>query len=263
MYRELNRVKPAVIYERRKARYVRPTLFSTPFEPLRGMLSRQAKMDLTRSYYRHDGSSASAFNPNLSESDIPLHPYDSERDADFEESIHQRWDESGHAVGYAPDPRLLAPRPRPPPFKPSALYASPDAALAATLSRDSGDEWSNAKTPKESRLPDDATTPVPGPAPIPPVSFPPEDHASTSVPPTLSPPPSQQSPRFDHTRLPPTSTTTQYMTYQQEHLAVSSGSGSVGTGSEAVQPNYAPHSPPITGFESSLPYTFSPPPGYR
>ena len=218
-------------------------------------------MELTRSYYRHDASSVSAFNPNLSESDIPLHPYDSERDAGFQESTHQRWDERGHAVGYAPDPRLYAPRPRPPSLQPSALYASPDAVAAATLSRDSEDEWSNARTPKISQP---STTPVPAPAPVPHlVSFASAEYAPTSVPPTLSTPLPQQSPHSGSTLSPPSSTTTQYITYQQEHFAVSPMSGSVGTGSETVQSHYNPHSPPTTAYKPTTLRTLSPPPSYR
>jgi hypothetical protein len=222
-------------------------------------------MELTRSHYRHDSSSVSAFNPNSSESDIPLHPYDSERDAGFEESIHQQWDERGHAVGHAPDPRLYAPRPRPPSFKPSALYATPDAAVAATSFRDSEDEWSNAHTPKTSRAPDIATTPVPGPAPIPPpVSFASAEYAPTSVHPTPSIPLPQQSPHSASTQSPSSGKTTQYITYQPEHFSVSSMSGSVETGSVPVESHYNPHSPPpITGFESTTSRAFEPPPSYR
>ena len=81
---------------------VKPGTCTPPCPPCllrpNSVLSRQAKMELARSYYRHDPSSVSAFNPNSSESDIPLRPYDPERDPDFEESTHQRWDERGHAV---------------------------------------------------------------------------------------------------------------------------------------------------------------------
>jgi hypothetical protein len=221
-------------------------------------------MELTRSYYHHDPSSVSAFNPNSSESDIPLHPYDSERDAGFEESTHQRWDERGHAVGYAPDPRLYAPRARPPSFKPSALYAAPDAAVATTSSRDSEDEWSTAHTPKTSRPSDVATTPVPGLAPIPPpVSLASAEYAPTSVHPTPSIPLPQQSPHSPSAQPPPSGKMTQYTPYQPEHFSVSSTSGIVETGSGPVASHYNRHSPPITGFESTTPRVFSPPPSYR
>lgn len=237
IYRELNRVKPAVIYDRRKA--------------------RQAKMEPTRPYYRHDVSSASTFNPNSSETDIPLRPYDPERDPGSEESVHQRWDERGQAVGYAPDPRLHAPRPRPPSFKPSALYASPDAAAAVTSSRDSDDEWTDAHTPKTSRPSDIGTIPMPASAPIsPPESSPPTEFAHTSAPPTSSIPLPQQSPHSGY-KSPPLSTTAQYATYQPEHFAASTTSSKVAPGLDAAQSHYKPH------LESVPTRTFSPPPSYR
>jgi hypothetical protein len=247
---------------------VKPGTCTPPCPPCllrpNSVLSRQAKMELARSYYRHDPSSVSAFNPNSSESDIPLRPYDPERDPDFEESTHQRWDERGHAVGYASDPRLHAPRPRQPSFKPSALYASPDAAVVETLSRESEDEWSNAHTPKASRPPDVATISMPAPAPIPPpLSFPPSEYSNTATPPSSSIPLPLQSTHSAHTQSTPSSTTAQYATYQPEHLALGPMSGSLGMGSEAAQPYYNPHSPPATGSESVPPRAFSPPPSYR
>jgi len=216
-----------------------------------------------RPYHRHDVSSVSGFHPNSSESDIPLRPYDPERDPGFEESVHQRWDERGQAVGYAPDPRLHAPRPRPS-FKPSALYASPDAAAAVTSSRDSGDEWTNAHTPKTSRPPDLATISVPATAPIPPPeSFPSTEYAHTSAPPTSSIPLPQQSPHSGYTQSSPLSTTAQYVTYQPENFAVSTMSSRVGPRSDAAQSLNNPHATPMTGFESVPTRTFSPPPSYR
>jgi hypothetical protein len=220
-------------------------------------------MEPTGPYYRHDVSSASTFNPNASESDIPLRPYDPERDPGSEESVHQQWDDRGQAVGYAPDPRLHAPRPRPP-FNPSALYASPDAAAAVTSSRDSEDEWTNAHTPKTSRLPDIATISVRAAAPNPPPeSFPPTEYAHTGAPPTSSIPLAQQSPHSGHTQSPPLSTTSQYVTYQPEHFAVSTTSSKVGPGLDAAQSHYNPYTSPMTGFESVATRTFSPPLTYR
>jgi len=210
-------------------------------------------MELTGPY-RHDVSSVSAFNPNSSETDIPLRPYDPERDPGSEESVHQQWDERGQAVGYAPDPRLHAPRPRPPSFKPSALYASPDAAAAVTSSRYSDDEWTDAHTPKTSRPPDIGTIPVPASAPIaPPESSPPTEFAHTSAPPISLP---QQSHHSGY-RSPPLSTTVQYVTYQPEHSAAST------TSSKVAQSHYNPHPSPMTGFGSVPTRTFSPPPTYR
>ncbi|KAH9010089.1 snare associated Golgi protein-domain-containing protein [Lactarius deliciosus] len=221
IYRELNRVKPAVIYERRKA--------------------RQAKMELGASYYNNNQSSVSAFNPNPSDSDIPLQPYDPERDAyGGPSNQHQQWDETGRAIGYSPDPRLHAPRPRPPSFSPSALYASPAAAAAATTSQDPEDEWTNARTPKTARPPD--------PAPAPGTYTP---HASSPDPISTFPPP-PQSPRSARrrTRSPGLSTEAQYVTYHPEHFTGNSAAG-------AAQ-RQDPYSP-----EPTPPRAFSPPPSYR
>lgn len=222
IYRELNRVKPAVIYERRKA--------------------RQAKMGLGPSYYNNNQSSVSAFNPNPSDSDIPLQPYDPERDAyGGPSNQHQQWDETGRAIGYSPDPRMHAPRPRPPSFSPSALYASPAAAAAATTSQDPEDEWTNARTPKTARPPD--PTPAPG-------TYTP--HASSPDPASSFPPP-PQSPRSARrrTRSPGQSTEAQYATYHPEHFT---GNSAVA----AVAQRQDPYS-----SEPAPPRAFSPPPSYR
>ncbi|KAI0288963.1 snare associated Golgi protein-domain-containing protein [Russula brevipes] len=235
IFRELKRVKPAVIYERRKA--------------------RQAKIDLTRSYYNSSASSVSEFNPNPSESDIPLRPYDPERDPAFDESTHQRWDEMGHAVGYAPDPRLHAPRPRPPSFSPSTLYGSPNAAAAATSSpRFSEDEWSNARTPQTARPPVDIpAAPPSGPSPA-------AAYTHTSSPPTSPFQPPRQSPHSGSTHSPPSSTTIKDATYQPEHFSVSPSSSGLGPESG---PAYDPYSSLVTESESVPSRAFSPPPEYR
>ncbi|TCD63005.1 Tlg2-vesicle protein [Steccherinum ochraceum] len=94
-------VKPDVIYARRKA--------------------RQQKM--TAAPY---GNGAYAtFNPNASESDLPLNP---KSDGVHE---HQQWDSSGRAVGYAGDPSLYAPQPqRAKPFGSNAAASSSNVQLA-------------------------------------------------------------------------------------------------------------------------------------
>ncbi|KAH9953689.1 snare associated Golgi protein-domain-containing protein [Russula dissimulans] len=235
IYRELNRVKPAVIYDRRKA--------------------RQTKLDLTRSYYNNNVSSASALNPNPSESDIPLRPYDSERDPGFEETIHHQSAGMGPGVGYAPDPRLHAPRPRPPSFSPSALYAPPGAAAAVTSFRDSEDEWANAHTPQTARPPDVAPAPT---VPIPPShSQLVEDHRIN-----LSFPSPRQSPHAGHAQSPSPNTTAQYLAYQPERFAVSPAQGSTEMTLEAVQVQGNQYASGVTGVGSSS-RTFSPPPSYR
>ena len=263
IYRELNRAKPAVIYERRKARYIIPVpLF--PYETQQVVLSRQAKMELSRSFYNNDSSSLSAFNPNPSDSDIPLQPYGSERDPGFEGPSHQRWDETGQAIGYAPDPRLHAPRPRAPSFSPTALYASPDAAAAVTssINTEPEDEWSNAETPKTARPPE-TIIPMPVPtAPIPHLEHIPQapgEYTHTD-PPTLSFSSPQQLLHSGRTRSPPSSATSQYATYHPEHFASSPLSGSVGVGSVSAPPRFTS---PVTGFESVPSHEFSPPPSYQ
>lgn len=226
-------------------------------------------MELSRSFYNNDTSSISAFNPNPSDSDIPLRPYGSERDPGFEELAHQRWDETGHAIGYTPDPRLHAPRPRPPTFSPTALYASPDAAAAVTSSihPEPEDEWSNAETPKTARPPE-TVIPIPAhaPAPIPrlehnrPATG---EYMHISPPPTSSFPPPQQLALSGHIHSPPSSATSQYLTYHPEHIASSPMSGSVGLGSASTQPHFNQHSSTETEFESVSSRAFSPPPSYR
>jgi uncharacterized membrane protein YdjX (TVP38/TMEM64 family) len=88
--REINRVKPQIVYERRKA--------------------RQAKLYAeSESLYQNGGTNASAVF-NTSDTTLPLNsfsnsPYD---------PPYQQWDSEGHAVGYAPDPRIHAPQPKKP-----------------------------------------------------------------------------------------------------------------------------------------------------
>ena len=225
-------------------------------------------MELSRSFYNNDASGTSAFNPNQSDSDIPLQPYDSERDLDYEGPAHQRWDETGQAIGYAPDPRLHAPRPRAPSFSPTALYASPDAAAAVTSSvnTEPDDEWSNAETPKTARPPETVISmPVPASAPIPHlehISPAPGEYSHTN-PPTLSFSPPQQLHKSIRTRSPPSSATSQYVTYQPSHFAPGPLSATVGAGSASAPPNFNQYSSPVTGSESVSSRAFSPPPSYQ
>lgn len=208
IYRELNRAKPAVIYERRKARYIHLFVLHCLWALIVVVLSRQAKMERSRVLYNISASTVSTLNPNPSDLDIPLRPYGSDPDAGFEESTHQQWDETGHAIGYAPDPRLHAPRPRPPSFSPTTLYAPPDGAAAVTSSirQEPEDEWSNAETPKTARRPETITPlPMPTDAPIPRLEHPPSApgvHAHTS-PSSASPHPSPQAVRSNTFSPPP------------------------------------------------------------
>ncbi|KAI0246083.1 hypothetical protein BJV78DRAFT_201296 [Lactifluus subvellereus] len=214
-------------------------------------VAKPAKMELTGSYYHNNVSTISTFNPNSSGSDIPLQPYDPERDPGSEDSMHQQWDEMGHAIGYAPDPRLHAPHPRPS-FRPSALYASPADAAAVTLSRDWEDELPNTPTPKTTQPPDVASIPVRGPLNPPsgvnlPATY---AHAPPLTTSSFSPPP--QSPGSLSS-----ATASQYVTYQPESIAVSPASAIAGTG--AAQQQYHQSA---AGAGPMEPRTLSPPPTY-
>ncbi|KAL5503758.1 hypothetical protein ACEPAH_7829 [Sanghuangporus vaninii] len=83
MYKKMDEVKVDVITDRRKA--------------------RQGKLDRAQSL-----RGSSVFNPNESESDLPLNP--------GEDSTYQQWDAHGQAAGFSGDPRfsqsLHAPTPR-------------------------------------------------------------------------------------------------------------------------------------------------------
>lgn len=226
--RAMMRAKPDVIYDRRKARFVPP--LRCPFCAFLKLhaLFRQAKIELGSSYYNNNNDSTlSTFNPNPSDSDIPLQPYDPEREAagyGGGPSSLQQWDESGHAVGYAPDPRLHAPRPRAPTFSPTALYTSPAVAAAATASQDpEEDEWTNAQSPKTAH-PSNA---------LPRVDFP-------------SPPRSPRSPEA------------QYLPYNPEQFAENTPTAAAAAA--AVRQNTR-----TLASESSSPplRALSPPPGYR
>jgi hypothetical protein len=225
-------------------------------------------MERSRALYNNEPLSVSTFNPNPSDSDIPLRPYGSDPDPSFERSTHQQWDETGQAIGYAPDPRLHAPRPRPPSFSPTTLYAPPDAAAAVTSSirPELEDEWSNAETPQTARPPETITPlPVPTNAPISRLEHTlpaPGDHTNTGPSPTSFHPSPQEFPHPGRTLSPP-SATSQYAVYRSEQFASNPISGNAGTGSGLAQPHFNQYSSPVTGFDSVPSHTFSPPPTYR
>ena len=225
--RLLKLAKPEVIYERRKARFVpRPCPLFTPSS----QCYRQAKIELGSSYYNNNDSTLSTFNPNPSDSDIPLQPYDPESEAGYGGGpSHQQWDESGHAVGYAPDPRLHAPRPRAPSFSPTALYTSPSAAAATTASQhadadpDAEDEWTNAQPPNTARLPE-----------------PPAIRAKSP------------------TSAPPLNSEAQYASFNPDHFAENVAAVTA----PAHQHTYAATAP-FGASSPPPPRALSPPPGYR
>ena len=223
-------------------------------------------MERSRALYNNDIPSVSTFNPNPSDSDIPLRPYGSDPEPGFEGSTHQQWDESGHAIGYAPDPRLHAPRPRPPSFSPTTLYAPPDAAAAVTSSirPELEDEWYNAEIPETARPPEIITPlPVPTNAPIPRLehTLPAPGKLTHSGPsPTSSHPSPQELPHSGRTHSPPLSSTSQYAVYRPASSPIS---GNAGAGSALAQPQFNQYSSPVSGFDPVPSHTFSPPPGYQ
>ncbi|KAG2064218.1 hypothetical protein BDR04DRAFT_284201 [Suillus decipiens] len=84
--RAMNRVKPQIVYERRKA--------------------RQAKLNAANeSLYQNGGANTSAVF-NASDVTVPLNS--------FSDTPYQQWDSEGRAIGYAPDPRIYAPQPKKP-----------------------------------------------------------------------------------------------------------------------------------------------------
>ncbi|KAF8151755.1 hypothetical protein B0H34DRAFT_755977 [Crassisporium funariophilum] len=91
IFRLMDQAKPQVIYQRRKARQAKI---------LRGGVSP----------YSNGGPSMSSddvFNPNPSDSDIPL------TSNDPNESRYQQWDRLGKAVGYSADPNIIhSPKPQ-------------------------------------------------------------------------------------------------------------------------------------------------------
>lgn len=92
--KQMNRVKPDVIYARRKA--------------------RQGKTGVEAFGY----GASSSFNPGDSESALPL---PKKADENFQ---HQQWDSAGRAVGYSGDPTLFAPQPQRVPLGPFTAKAT-------------------------------------------------------------------------------------------------------------------------------------------
>ena len=105
IHKGVNRVKPDVIYARRKARYVLPV---HSFRPIHVLCHSQAKLNgdgLYENARAAETTDDAIFNPAAS--DVALAPSDSPYDPPY-----QRWDKQGRAEGYTSDPRLYAPQPR-------------------------------------------------------------------------------------------------------------------------------------------------------
>ena len=250
----LQRAKPAVIYERRKARFVPSRCRLCVLITYDGWpLFRQAKLELGASYYNRSESTLSAFNPNASDSEIPLQPYDPESEAGLGGPSHQQWDERGRAIGYTPDPRLHAPRPRVPSFNPASLYDPPVGAATKITSQGPEDEWTNADSPKTARPPDVAPIPVPTSADVTRDLYVPE--AASAPAPAASFPSPPQSPRSgarQRTRSPQLSAEPQYATYRPEYFAENTAAISGAQYAYTTEPPL----PPRGAFST-------PPPGYQ
>ncbi|TFY50260.1 hypothetical protein EVJ58_g11121, partial [Rhodofomes roseus] len=119
IYNLMNKAKPEVIYERRKARQTKLMgLGSSPY-------SNSSMLQSTASV---------AFNPGAAdESEIPL----TARGETFGAAAYQQWDRSGRAVGYA-DPSLYVPEPRRAPVRPFAEASTQQGARTDSGARASG-----------------------------------------------------------------------------------------------------------------------------
>lgn len=167
IYDQMNKVKPSVIYARRKAR--------------QGKLDRA--MSMTDGPYEGGvagASSSQVFNPRSSDSDIPL--------------THQQWDADGKATGYSYDPRLdNVHQPQPKRFQNAA--PSPQGRGSVDVSwdtRQTGGGFSSSPQPYQSRSPPQGQYAR---------SPPPAQNAARSPPPQ-SMSPRQYNPRQHHMQAP-------------------------------------------------------------
>ncbi|KIP11042.1 hypothetical protein PHLGIDRAFT_100340 [Phlebiopsis gigantea 11061_1 CR5-6] len=101
IYHLMNKVKPDVIYARRKARQAKESGINTPYGNSSVL---QSTADVP-------------FGGRTSDSELPL-------TANFNDSSYQQWDSQGRAVGYSGDPTLHAPQPRKPARVPTGQGSS-------------------------------------------------------------------------------------------------------------------------------------------
>ncbi|KAF7971579.1 hypothetical protein HWV62_20834 [Athelia sp. TMB] len=105
LLRKIRLVKPDVIYARRKARQVKA---NSSFSPYAAGGPTEAQ-------------NSSVFNPNASDTTVHLNP-----------AGYQQWDANGHAIGYAPDPRLNVYQPEPQRAHPQMLAYREDSGGTGT-----------------------------------------------------------------------------------------------------------------------------------
>ncbi|KAI0951488.1 hypothetical protein AcW1_008522 [Taiwanofungus camphoratus] len=196
IYSKMNKIKPQIIYDRRRARKnkLAGSSMSLPYANGGAVL---------------DSTGSVTFNPNPSDSEIPLNPTNSGA------SAYQQWDENGRAVGYAPDPNLYMPQPRRAPSRPpmtapmhrpqehtqtGSAYpmtapvsqsASPFAAAQDSRPATALPHPDAAPVPRYTAAPVQATYSTPPPIPPPPQPHPqsPSQRTPTMAPAAFSPPP--------------------------------------------------------------------------
>ena len=109
IYHLMNKVKPDVIYQRRKERYGGYYVDTLGCALTTAIRQRKLEAGLDMPYSNPsvlESTTNIPFNPRTSDSELPL-------TANFGgHSGFQQWDSSGRAVGYAPDPTLYAPQPQ-------------------------------------------------------------------------------------------------------------------------------------------------------
>ncbi|KAF9242818.1 snare associated Golgi protein-domain-containing protein [Melanogaster broomeanus] len=219
IHKEVNRVKPDVIYARRKA--------------------RQAKLNGDIFYQNVDMNGSNddrIFNPNPSSVNIttPLAHSDAPYDPPF-----QQWNSDGRAVGYAPDPRVFAPQPRRANEPFNAVFAPPSrSGSAADTLRPHRESTDDVGWEVQSNTGDGQAYPlhaIPESLPLAPLRNPFEDNESSgSVISPIAPPPG-----------PPPPTTSSIGEY-----AFSSPKHSFGGPGKSDAPSSRAFASPPPGYES-------------
>ncbi|KAH0835652.1 hypothetical protein J3R83DRAFT_9403 [Lanmaoa asiatica] len=174
--RQVNRVKPEVIYARRKA--------------------RQAKLN-GDVLYQNSGIIGSTddtvFNPNAS--DVNLTSPFTHSDSPYDSS-YQQWDREGRAMGYTTDPRVLAPQPRRANATFDTALVVPSRAGSATgAGRPRQESADTAVWELQTNAADGQAYPLHAiPDPVEPLRNPFENASSeTVIPPPIEPPPAPSS----------------------------------------------------------------------